>query len=200
MNKGLKTHQLDAIVLAGGESRRMGTSKAMLPWRSTTVIGTTLAVLCPLFRRVLVVTRDGATLPDLQVEVLKDCRTVKGPLVGLARGLSASHAAWCFVVGCDMPFLLPDVVHRMTDHLDGCQILAPYLEGRVQPLHSYYSRTCLPDAEVLLGGGITSLKALQSICQVRSLNAKDFSDIDPELRSFKDLDTLEDYEAATKLL
>ena len=200
MNEPPKMHELDAIVLAGGESRRMGTAKAMLAWGNSTVIGATLAVLRPLFRRVLVVSRDKTSLPDLPVEVLEDGRAVHGPLAGLARGLSATDAPWCFLVGCDMPMVRTEVIHRMTDHLGGCQILAPYLDGYHQPLHAYYSRACLTHAEELLDQGITSLRSLLSRCDVRSLTATDFMDIDPELRSFKDIDTLEDYEAARNLL
>ena len=177
----------------------MGTPKAMLRWGDTTILGATLAVLRPLFRRVLVVTRDRAALRCLPVEVLEDEHPVRGPLAGLARGLSASKAPWCFVVGCDMPLLLPEVVQRMAGYLDGRQILAACVEGRPQPLHAYYSRSCLAQAETLLDRGISSLMALHSRCRVRSLDAKVFLDIDPELRSFKDLDTMEEYEAATKL-
>ena len=152
-----------------------------------------------LFRRVLVVTRDSTSLPDLPVEVLEDGRAVHGPLAGLARGLSASDAGWCFVVGCDMPLLLPAVIHRMTEKLGGCQILVPYLGCHHQTLHAYYSRTCLPLAEELLNQGMSSLMALHSLSKVRPLSSTEFLDIDPELRSFKDMDTVEDYEAALNL-
>lgn len=200
MNQRLSTHELDAIVLAGGESRRMGTAKANLTWGSTTIIGATLAVLRPLFRRVMVVTRYRADLAYLKVEFLEDDRSVQGPLTGLARGLSASQAPWSFVVGCDMPLILPRVIHRMTESLGQGEVLAPHLGGYHQPLHAYYSRSCLPHAEELLDQGITSLRALLSVCQVRSLYPADFLDIDPDLRSFKDIDTLSDYQAAKKLL
>ena len=49
---------MDAIVLAGGGSRRMGAAKATLPFGDTSLVGTAVAALRPVFRQVLVVTRD----------------------------------------------------------------------------------------------------------------------------------------------
>ncbi len=168
------------------------------------MIGTTLAVLTPLFRRVMVVTKDRAGLDYLpalfSVEILEDDLPVQGPLTGLARGLAASQTHWTFVVGCDMPLIQPMVIQRMAESLGQEDILVPFLNGHHQSLHAYYSRNCLPHAEKLLDHGITSIRKLLSVCQVRSLSAADFLDIDPDLRSFKDIDTISDYEMAKKLL
>lgn len=196
----LTTHDLDALVLAGGESRRVGSPKALMPLGGTTLIRTVIALLHPLFRRVVVVARDNQALASLGIEVLTDARPERGPLVGLARGLAASDAPWCFVVGCDMPFLRPQVIHRMAAHLGGCDILAPQVEGWLQPLHAFYGQGCLPYAEELLDSGVTSLRALFPLCKVRGIAAADFLDIDPELLSLKDVNTMEDYQAAQRLV
>ncbi len=193
MKEQLKTQDLDALVLAGGESKRMGLPKASLPLGRTTLIGTVIDILRPLFHRVLVVARDNQAWAELDVEVLTDDRLERGPLAGLARGLAASDALWCFVVGCDMPFLRPAVILRMAEHLDQCDILAPYLEGRFQTLHAFYGKGCLPCARELLDDGITSLQALLSCCRTKTVVASNFFDLDPHLLSFRDLDTPEDY-------
>ena len=200
MSQPLETHDLDAIVLAGGESRRMGPSKALLPLGDTTVIGVVLATLGPLFRRVMVVSRERRDLPDLPAELLLDGRPERGPLVGLARGLEASDAPWCFVVGCDMPLLRPAVIGRMAEQLGEAQVLVPHLDGHPQLLHAFYARSCLPHAEELLSQGTTSLRALLFRCKVETVDARDFRDLDPGLHSFRDVDTVDDYQAAQKLL
>ena len=104
---------------------------------ATQVLSTVLARLRALFRRVLVVARDEEGLRGLDVEVLADGRLERGPLVGMVRGLEASDAPWCFVVGCDMPFLNPEAIRRMVERLGECDILAPYLEDRSQTLHAF---------------------------------------------------------------
>ncbi len=200
MSGELATRSMDALVLAGGKSKRMGLPKALLPWRETTLIETAVAAVRPLFRRVLVVTRDADSLPSLDAEVLTDGRPERGPLVGLATGLAASNAPWCFAMACDMPFLNPKVINRMAGHAGGCDIVAPRLRGRLQPLHAYYSRMCLPQVEELLDNGVTSLKALFSRCDVRVLEGSSLVSNDSELLSYRDMDTLEDYLAAQQML
>lgn len=199
VEKQVIPHDLDALVLAGGESRRVGSPKALLPLGGTTLIRTVIAILHPLFRRVMVVARSSQSLGKLDVEILTDTRLERGPLVGLARGLAASDAPWCFVVGCDMPFLRPQVIRRMAAYLGGCDILAPQVEGWLQPLHAFYGQGCLPYAEELLDSGVTSLRSLFPLCKVRGIAAADFLDIDPELLSLKDVNTMDDYQAAQRL-
>lgn len=188
---------MDAIILAGGESKRMGQQKATLPLGDTIAIQVVISALRPIFRRTFVVTKSRESLPDLEVDVLLDGRQEQGPLAGLARGLAVSDSFWCFVVGCDMPFLHGGTIRRMTANLDGCDILAACLEGRMQWLHAFYSRACLTSAEELLAQGITSLRSLRSRVMVRHVTSNDFAGLG--LSSFRDMDTLEDYQAARAL-
>jgi molybdopterin-guanine dinucleotide biosynthesis protein A len=191
---------MDAIVLAGGDSRRMGFPKAFLTLGNTTLIETVISRLQPIFRRVLVVGRDSKGLRDLDAVVLTDQRMERGPLVGVARGLAISDAPWCFVVGCDMPFLSQEVIKRMALHLDNCDVLAPMVDDHLQPLHAFYSQRCLPIAKKLLDYGVTSLQAIFPSCNVNTLESDVFLDIDPDLLSFRDLDTVDDYHAALRLV
>ncbi len=88
----------------------------------------------------------------------------------------------------------------MASFLDGCDVLAANVEGRIQPLHAFYSTGCLPAALGLLDKGSTSLKALLAACKIRSIDGRDFLDLDPELTSFMDLDTEEEYRAARQIV
>ena len=178
----------------------MGVPKAHLPFGNATLIETVVATLRPVFKTVYVVGRDRELLVDLGVTLLIDDRDEQGPLVGLARGFSASDAPWCFAVGCDMPFLSPRVIRRMASFLEDCDVLAAYVEGHIQPLHAFYSIGCLPTALGLLDKGSTSLKALLAACKVHSIDGCNLLDLDPELTSFMDLDTEEEYRAARQII
>ena len=192
--------ELDAFVLAGGDSRRMGLPKATLPMGGTSLVGVVVEALRPLFRQVIVVTRDKDALTGIDVEVLEDGYPLQGPLVGLVRGLSYSDAPWCFVAACDLPFLQPDVIREMVAHLGDCDAVVPEVNGRLQTLHPFYSSGCLPMAEELLAQGITSMKGLLSGCRVTELPQDRLSNIPGGLDSFRDLDTIEEYQAALRSL
>ncbi len=196
MNRSPDISKLDAIVLAGGDSRRMGAVKAALPFGDTSLAGAAVAVLQPVFRQVLVVTRNKDLLPGIDAEVLEDAWPLQGPLVGLARGLAHSDADWCFVAACDMPFLQVGVIKEMAKHLTGCDAVIPEYDGRLQTLHAFYSQACLPIAQGLLEKGITSMRALVSGCRVTKLSQEHFVHIPDGMRSFRDLDTTEEYRAA----
>ena len=145
--------QLDATVLAGGDIRRMGEPESNLPFGDTSLIGTAVATLQPVFRNVLVVTRYENHLPNLGVEVLEDQLSLQGPLVCVARGLAQSDAPWCFVGACDMPFLKIGVIKEMVPHLMDCDTVIPQHNDRLQTLHAFINSRCLPVAEAILRTG-----------------------------------------------
>lgn len=190
--------ELDAVVLAGGVSSRMGAVKATLPFGDTTLVGAVVAALQPVFRRVLVVTRDIDSLTGLDAEIIQDDRRLQGPLVGVARGLAHSGAPWCFVAACDMPFLQLEVIKVMAAHLADCDAVVPEYDGRLQTLHAFYSSSCIPIAEELLDREVTSMRALVSQCRVTKLPQESFFGVPGGLRSFHDLDTPVEYREALK--
>lgn len=191
---------MDAIVLAGGQSRRMGCTKANMPLNGSTLVGRVVSTLLPIFKRVLLVGPDSHGMDKLGADVFPDAWPQRGPLVGLATGLAASNAPWCFLVGCDMPFLQEAVIFRMADQLEGCDILVPEIDGSLQPLHAFYRKECLSYAERLLAEGTTSLRSLIQLCPVRVYPVEDALEVDADLMSFRDLDTPEDYRQAIKLV
>lgn len=188
--------ELDAIVLAGGGSKRMGSPKASLPFGGTTLAGAVVQALRPVFRQVIVVAQDKTPLSGLGVEIIEDGRPWQGPLVGLARGLAHSSAPWCFATGCDMPFLQADVIRKMAAYLGDCDAVVPEYDGQLQTLHSFYRKSCLPIAEDLLETGATSMKALLARCRVTVLKPDQIALHTSGYQSFRDLDTLEEYTAA----
>lgn len=188
---------VNAIVLAGGSSERMGYPKALLDFDGLRLIDRIINVLEPIFHKVLVVGGDPEIISDRIV--IADDNILNGPLVGLQRGMLVSDASWNFVIGCDMPFLNSMVIKRMAGRLQDTEVVLARIEGHLQPLHGFYSRGCLPNIHTLLNGGVTSLRALISLSDISILDSRDFIDIDPELRSFQDIDTPQEYHEALNL-
>ena len=186
----------DALVLAGGRSRRMGVPKASLPVNGVAMIESVVRVVKPIFRRTLVVASAETALPRLEAELVFDQYPSRGPLAGLISGLQSSDRQWCFVTGCDMPFLDPEIIYQMAGQLENAEVVVIRLSGRVQPLHAFYHKDCLGRGESLLGQGVGSLMSLHDRCQVKVLDEVEFAEGGSLQRSLWDLDTPEDYAAA----
>lgn len=107
------THELGslaAIVLCGGQSRRMGRPKALLPFGPETLLQRMVRLVEPIAGRIVVVAAGEQPLPPLPADVLvaRDRWPQAGPLAGLASGvatLAESPVSRLLVVGCDQPLL-----------------------------------------------------------------------------------------------
>ena len=136
---GGNTQRCVALVLAGGQSLRMGVPKAFVRLNGIPLIEHVVERLVPIFSAVYIVGRDMRGLSYLGLPVIEDVGPHQGPLMGLYSGLVKSEAEWCFAVGCDMPFLSASVIDYMATALDSGDIGAAKMDGRVQPLHTFYS-------------------------------------------------------------
>jgi len=134
------------FVLAGGRSARMGTDKALLPWRGRTLIEHVAGVVRASAGSVTLIgppDRYGS----LGLPVEPDAVPGRGPLGGILTALAITAAEWNLVVACDMPALtapfLESLLEAAKESGGGCLVpVPPY--GRSQPLCAVYRRTILP--------------------------------------------------------
>ncbi len=185
------------LVLAGGESRRMGVDKPGLEFGGTTLLGRAVGRLQTLFPRVVVTVR----VPRAHVAVLQVCdeHPAGGPLAGLCAGLAAVDTPWVFAVASDMPFLRPEVIRLLAMRREGVQAVVPVIRGFPQPLAAYYATSALPVIRALLDApGRHSLRAALERLDVSLVDEDALLAVDPGLRSFFDLDTPADLAAARR--
>src|SRR6202171_4027683 len=91
------------LLLAGGETTRMGQPKALLPVGATTLVEWLAARLGGSFAEVLVSANDPQLVPK-GLRMVRDRRAGHlGPLAGIAGGLAAATYAVVVAVVCDMP-------------------------------------------------------------------------------------------------
>ena len=109
-----------AVVLAGGDSARMGTAKAAIAWEGGTLLARAVAALRPAVGRVVVVRAHGQELtpPGDGVVVVEDARPGRGPLEGMLAGLRALRPGEvAFVCAVDMPLLEAPFARAVLDAL-----------------------------------------------------------------------------------
>lgn len=174
------------IVLAGGQSRRMGRPKAALPWGSTTL----LAHVCAIVRdtvdgQLIVVRAPGQELPPLPAGAVlaEDPVAGVGPLAGILAGLTAaaSRAEAAYVSAVDMPGLRPAFIRRVLAGLEpDVDVVLPEADGFRHPLAAAY-RTALADPlRELVEGGATRPGELFAAVRTRIVG-RDWLLADPAL-------------------
>jgi molybdopterin-guanine dinucleotide biosynthesis protein A len=186
------------VLLAGGKSRRMGQDKRFLHVGEMTLFERSLAVLRSVFQDVLVVIAQDSPPLQADVPVIRDLVPDCGSLGGLYTGLMQAATSYVFVVACDMPFLDPRAVQYVAGlKHQGDIVMAKRGEG-LQPMHAIYSRRCLPVMEEMLKAHDLKIQKIvrHPTLQVRFITETELSGIDPDGRSFLNVNTPSDLEAA----
>ncbi|GAA2551509.1 NTP transferase domain-containing protein [Pseudonocardia hydrocarbonoxydans] len=199
------------LVLAGGRSSRMGTSKAALEWHGSTLLYRATALLARTVPGpVLVVASPDQELPDLPagVEVVEDPVEGVGPMQGIATGLTAldGRAAAAFVCSTDMPFLHPAFVRRVLAGLagPGTDVALPFARGFRQPLAAGYRTGLAPLITSLIAQGRSRPGMLYEHCTVARLEDADLladpdvARLDPALDSVVNVNEPADYAEARR--
>jgi len=189
-----------ALILAGGESRRMGRDKATLTLGDDTLLQRALAAMRALFPAVLVSVREARA--DIDAPQVADEIPAAGPLAGLCAGLRHARTPWVFAVAVDMPFLPARTIERLAALRPGHRAVVPVCGGHTQSLCAFYAAAALPALEAALtGGDARSLHgALASLDNVRYVDEAALRELDAGPDDFFDLDTPEDLAAARRLL
>jgi molybdopterin-guanine dinucleotide biosynthesis protein A len=192
---------LAAVVLAGGKSARMGTSKALIELDGEPLLARAIRLISPAVSRVIVVAAEGQALPAIgAVTIVRDTSAGRGPLQGLADGLTAlAEAEAAFVCATDMPFLHAafvarlDALHRTT----GASIVVARKEGRAHPLAAIYSKRVLPTIQALLARDVLRLTTLLAevsdtlfVDEAQLLADPSLRAIDPDLKALVNVNTL----------
>jgi molybdopterin-guanine dinucleotide biosynthesis protein A len=192
--------QVGGIVLCGGQSRRMGASKAMLPFGPEMMLQRVVRLLGQKVQPLAVVAAPGQSLPPLPPETLivRDREEGHGPLEGLHAGLDAlaSCADAAYATGCDAPFLNPNFVGSMIHQLSGHDIAVPVDGQSYHPLAAVYRTSVLRLIEQLLDRQQRKPRLLYDLVPTRLVPVACLEDIDPGLLTLRNLNHPEDYLAA----
>jgi len=183
-----------AIVMAGGDSQRMGTDKASLLFDGQTLLQSVIATMQQVFPKVIVSVRQ----PRAGIELPQICdeQPDGGPLAGLVASLGQITTPWAFMVACDMPFVVPEVVELLAGYRLKHQAVVPVVHGHPQPLAAFYAASCLAPLRENLAAQQNSLRGVLKQLDVRYVGEAELLGADAQLRSFFDLDTPQDVEAA----
>ena len=180
--------QATLLVLAGGDSRRMGRTKAWLEVGETTLLRWVTERLAPAFTEVVVSFAEPEQVQELvPYRLVFDRKPAAGPLAGLEAGLRSARTEVTFAVACDMPYVTRQLAEMAVAASSGCDAAIPRIDGRPEPACAAYRQSALHAMTAALDAGRYRAADLAEQLDVAWLEG-----FDPEL--FRSLNTPEDYE------
>lgn len=184
-----------ALVLCGGQSRRMGVDKASLPFGDTTLLGHVVECVRPAVDVVLLVAAPDQALPAVpDVSVVRDRLTNRGPLAGMQVGLGAlgSDSDAALVTACDVPFITQALILTLFDAGDDDVIACPHDGRRAHPLAAVYPCGVLNTIQTMLASHNDRVTNLLCRFGAHYLDARD----EASRKALTNLNTSESYEQA----
>jgi len=187
---GRWTYRQDAaaIVLAGGDSRRMGCDKGLLPMRGQPLIQHLCQQLSPHFGEILISARTADEYSFLGHRVVADRAPGMGPIMGLASALRASRHETNLVVACDIPAVDMGIVRRMLRLAREHDCVVPRDRGQYEPLFAVYRRSVVDTLDRLVADGARRIRKLYELRDTAFLDLE-------EREQLVNLNTTQDYEA-----
>ncbi|TMF10919.1 MAG: molybdenum cofactor guanylyltransferase [Chloroflexi bacterium] len=142
------------LVLAGGDSRRMGRPKPWIEVGETVLLRYVVERLAPAFSEVVVSFGEPEQMEQLvPYRVVFDRKRAAGPLAGLEAGLLAARHEVLFAVACDMPYVTSSVAEVAVAAARSCDAAIPRHDGLFEPVCGAYRKTALPTIVGALDAG-----------------------------------------------
>jgi molybdopterin-guanine dinucleotide biosynthesis protein A len=153
-----------AVLLAGGESRRMGSDKATIVFEGGPLWQRQMELLRSLRpERIFVSARHKPSWQPLETELLLDEPPSRGPLSGLTIALERMRTSHLIVLAVDMPFMTGDQVQVLLSLATMGRGILPMIGQRAEPLVAIYPREAGSDFCAALAGDDFSLQRLSRI-------------------------------------
>jgi len=180
--------QATAIIMAGGDSSRMGRDKSMLPVGTQTMIEHIADLLRPHFNQILISSNDVSKYSFLDAEVVPDkVAAGRGPLAGIASALEASANDANFVIACDIPQIDMNFVRQMVRESRGFDAVVPQTgPAQFEPLFAVYRRDAIAAIDPALLSGNCRITDALSRCRVKYIDLTD-------AQWLRNLNTMKDY-------
>jgi molybdopterin-guanine dinucleotide biosynthesis protein A len=193
---------LTLAIQAGGESRRMGSDKALLPFLGQPLILRVLSRLAGIADEILVTANQPEKYRFLGLTPIPDLLPGKGALGGVFTALSSASHPYVAIVACDMPFASPELFayELITLRETGADVAIPRSEAGTEPFHAIYRRdSCLPHVRSALEAGKQRVDAWFDEVNIRYLERDELEAYTPQGMAFLNINTIEELRAAVEL-
>ena len=156
---------ISVVLLAGGESRRMGKDKATILFHGKLLWQIQLETLRRLKpAEILVSARTDPSWRPADVQFVADDLPSRGPLSGIAASLAQIHTSHLFALAIDMPFMSENYLRYLCDQIEPGVGVLPKIGNRAEPLAAIYPREASAAFDSALAGTDFSLQSI--VCRL----------------------------------
>ena len=175
---------MQAVILAGGQSSRMGRDKSFVSLGSASMIEKIIEVLRSSFaEQIMIISNKPEEYKHLGFPVYKDIIENAGPLGGIYAALNYSAFCENLIVACDMPMITKQLINILTSSVDGHDAAVPVMDGYFEPFPAVYKKTCLSGITRCLEAGNNRVTCFYDSIQINPiyldacLTGKEFTNI-----------------------
>lgn len=194
--------KLSVVIQAGGESRRMGQNKALLPFMGQSLIERVISRIKVISEEILITSNEPNLFDFLHIPVFADLVPDRGALGGLFTAFSITHTPLVAVVACDMPFVNPQLleaqIKSLVDQNKDCMV--PRHQNGTEPFHAVYRReVCCAAVKASLDLEHKRVDSWFPVVHMGFFEAEEITRYDPSGNAFFNINSPEDYQQAILL-
>jgi len=206
---GEKTVGRSAIVLAGGFSKRFGQDKGILALAHKPLLKHVIDGVSPVVDETIVVTNSKerakkyAKIAPTDVQFVIDVCESRSPLVGALSGFGSARGKYSLLLPFDTPFVSKEVVSLLFELcLNKAAAIPRWPNCQIEPLHAIYqTKLALEAAKSAVAEGKLNVRAMiEKLRGVRYVSTLVLQQLDPELRTFFNINTPADLKKATAMV
>jgi len=194
--------KLSVVIQAGGESRRMGQNKALLPFMGQSLIERVISRIKAISDEIIITSNDPGLFDFLHVPVFADLVPGRGALSGLFTAFSIAHTPLVAVVACDMPFVSTQLLEAQVEllikqNMDG---IVPRHDNGTEPFHAVYRREeCREAVKASLDLEHRRVDSWFPTVRMGYMEREDIMRYDPSGHAFFNINSPEDYRRAIEI-
>jgi len=197
---------VDTVILAGGESKRMGKDKAFLPLCGKPFIQIIAEKLSKYSDRIIISLNKEKNLYtdylkgiDAEIVYVKDKNPYTGPLNGIISCYEEIKSSFVFIATCDTPLLKGELIPFFLKRIGNYQAVVPEVKGKLQFLNTLYEKSAIHIAKNLYRKGEKSLYRWIKDIETLRITEEEVGEVDPHLYSYWSINTPEDYQRIKKV-
>jgi len=190
------------VILSGGLNTRFdGENKAFISVGGRRIIDRLLDVFSDLFDEIILVTNHPELFLQWDLTIVTDIFDLRSSLTGIHTGLFYSNNPYAFFSACDTPFLKKELVEILVKQIEQkFDIIMPETAAGFEPLCAIYSKRCLKPAEDHLKANKVKIQWAFRSYRIKNIPENQLRTVDPELRSFLNINTPEDLVRAEEMV